>query len=433
MYKNKYRFVFLAAIFGNILEYFDYTLYTIFVLQLGQAFFPKSSEFVQVISALSLFAVGFLARPIGGIFFGYIGDKYGRKTSLVISMLGMTIPTFIIGLIPTFSQIGYLAPLALALLRLMQGLCLSGEGAGTAIFVLEHQHNLKPGLVTGLVHGSNTAGMLLAALVGIIVENYYSDIADAWRIAFLLGGILGLIGLYIRVKVAETPVFLELVKKRNILKYPLIHVIKTAKHKMLITFCVGGVTSSIVYLVKSVNVFYKTILHFNNSSALYYLFYTSCILMICMPISGAISDFYGRTKVMICSVAATVIAAVVVFFLMSSDIMWHQLLGLTGLGILAGGVSGVSYIFIISLFTPEQRFTGIAFSFNLGNAIFGGTAPTITTWLAGTIKHNYGPTLGHIAPAFYIMTTSTIFLLIMYFTYHWIKEYDNQQNFSNKH
>ncbi len=118
---------------------------------------------------------------------------------------------------------------------------------------------------------------------------------------------------------------------------------------------------------------------------------------------------------------------------MSSDIMWHQLLGLTGLGILAGGVSGVSYIFIISLFTPEQRFTGIAFSFNLGNAIFGGTAPTITTWLAGTIKHNYGPTLGHIAPAFYIMTTSTIFLLIMYFTYHWIKEYDNQQNFSNKH
>ncbi len=216
MNKNKRAFVFWSAISGNILDYYDFTLYSIFSIQLGKAFFPGNSDFTQILSSLAVFAVGFLARPIGGIFFGYIGDKHGRRISLIFSMLGMTIPTFVIGLIPTFTDIGYFAPIALILLRLMQGLCISAEGAGAAIFVLEHHHNLKPGLVTGLVHGSNTLGMLLASFIGIIIANYFSNIDYAWRFAFLLGGFMGIIGFYLRLKVSETPIFNELVKK-NIL------------------------------------------------------------------------------------------------------------------------------------------------------------------------------------------------------------------------
>src|SRR5690242_17310489 len=139
---NKPRSVFFSAISGNILEYYDFTVYSVFSSVIGRTFFPTASEFAQIVMALGIFAVGFVTRPIGGIVFGYIGDRYGRRIALIISMLGMTIPTFTIGLIPTYEQIGIYAPVTLVVMRLIQGLCISGEGAGAAIFILEHHQNL---------------------------------------------------------------------------------------------------------------------------------------------------------------------------------------------------------------------------------------------------------------------------------------------------
>ena len=128
------RFVFLSAISGNIMEYYDFTVYSVFAVALGKVFFPSSSATVEMIYSLGVFAVGFLTRPIGGIVFGYIGDRYGRRVSLIMSMLGMTITTFAMGMIPGYDTIGIMAPVLLVCLRLIQGLCISGEGAGAAIF-----------------------------------------------------------------------------------------------------------------------------------------------------------------------------------------------------------------------------------------------------------------------------------------------------------
>lgn len=413
---SKPKSVFLSAVSGNILEYYDFTVYVVFTEIIGRIFFPAESEFVQNISSLAAFAVGFVTRPIGGIFFGYIADKYGRRTSLIISMLGMTIPTFTIGLIPSYHDIGIYAPVTLVIMRLIQGLCISGEGAGAAIFILEHHQNLRPGFTAGLVHGSNIAGTLIATFIGIVIGRYYEDVEFAWRFAFLLGGFMGLVGFYLRLRVSETPIFQMLAEQKKTLKAPFIHVIKTAWRSMFLTFCAGATASSVLYLVKSyINIFYHNVMHYDSTTSLLYLSYTTFISMIAMPIFGGAADIIGKFRTITLASILILILALPTFIFMYAMQTWLQILALTTLGILGGAISGAAYIFIISLFTPEQKFSGVAFSYNLGIAVFGGTSPIISRWLVEKTGLFY-------APAFYIMTTSALFLIITYNMRNLIKQ-----------
>lgn len=417
---NRARSVFLSAISGNILEYYDFTVYIVFISEIGRAFFPSSSVLLETLLSLVGFAVGFVLRPIGGIVFGYIGDKYGRRISLIISMLGMTIPTFIIGIIPTYYQIGYAAPTILIIMRLIQGLCISGEGAGAAIFILEHYQNLRPGLTTGLVHASNIAGTLIASFIGILIEKYIGTANYGWRFAFLLGGAMGLVGFYLRLSVSETPIFRILSKKRGTLKAPFIHVIQTAWRAMLITMCAAAAASSTLYLVKTyVNVFLKNTIGCDGMTTLLYYAYTSIVAMVAMPISGLCSDLIGRTKMMIVASSIIFVLAIPTLMLMNSDIALERFLGLTLLGILGGAISGTSYIFVISLFEPEQRFSGVGFSYNLGIAIFGGTSAIFSQWLVSITAIPY-------AGAFYIMFTSFSFLLVILSTRNFLSLKENK-------
>jgi MHS family proline/betaine transporter-like MFS transporter len=405
---NKRKSIFLSAISGNILEYYDFTVYAVFSLSIGRAFFPSDSQLSQTLSSLSVFAVGFLMRPIGGIVFGYIADKYGRRVSLIISMLGMTTTTFIIGFIPTYSEIGYSAPILLVIMRLIQGLCISGEGAGAAIFILEHYQNLRPGFTAGIVHASNIAGTLLASVVGIILEQLLPGLDFAWRFAFILGGVMGIVGFYLRLRVSETPIFKILAEKKRTLKMPFTHVVRSSWSAMLITFCLGGAASSIVYIVKTyINVFQCEVLGFDKTTALMYLSYSSIIMMLSMPLSGYISDHIGRFRMIIIASSAIVLIAIPSFVLLSYVEMWKQIIALTLISMLGGFIAGTAYIFIISLFSPEERFTGVAFSYNLGIALFGGTSAVISRWLVEATGLYY-------APAFYITLTSLMFLSVIY-------------------
>ncbi|MDX1924441.1 MAG: MFS transporter [Rickettsiaceae bacterium] len=404
---NQKKFVFFSAITGNILEYYDFTVYLVFYSIIGKNFFPETSEFAQTLQSLAVFAIGFITRPIGGILFGYIGDRYGRRMSLIFSVLGMTIPTFAMGLIPTYSEIGYCAPLLLIIFRLLQGLCISGEGTGAAIFVLEHQNNLRPGFVTGLVHGSNIAGTIIASFIGILINQLFPGVKYAWRFAFILGGFMGLLGFYLRLRVSETPIFENLHEKKRTLKAPFIHVIKNSWRSMFLTFCVAGFTSSIFYMVKSyVNVFYRDIMHYDTTISLCYSTYASFVLMIGIPIAGMIVDKIGKVVVMKFAVISVIFFATPVLIGMSSDIFALRLFSLTSLSMMAAAMSGSAYIFVISLFKPEDRFSGVAFSYNLGIAVFGGTSPIISTWLVVATDLYY-------AASFYIMATAIMFLLVM--------------------
>ncbi len=404
---NQKNFVFFSAITGNILEYYDFTVYLVFYSIIGKTFFPPASEFAQTLQSLGVFAIGFITRPIGGIVFGYIGDTYGRRMSLICSVLGMTIPTFSIGLIPTYNEIGYYAPVTLVVLRLIQGLCISGEGTGAAIFVLEHQNNFRPGFTTGLVHGSNIAGTIIASMLGIIINQFFHDIEYAWRFAFILGGFMGLITFYLRLRVSETPIFQQLSEKKSILKAPFIHVLRNSWQSMFLTFCVAGFTSSIFYMVKSyVNVFYRDIMNFGTSTSLLYSTYASLVLMIGIPIAGIVVDRYGKVPVIRFAVISIIIFAIPVLMGMSSENFTIRIISLTSLAIMAASMSGSAYIFVISLFSPEERFSGVAFSYNLGIAVFGGTSPIISTWLVEYTQLYY-------AASFYIIGTGVLFMFVM--------------------
>lgn len=412
---SKRRSIFLSAISGNILEYYDFTVYAVFSLAIADAFFPGGSQYTKVLLSLSVFAVGFVTRPIGGILFGYIADKHGRRVSLIISMLGMTLPTFIIGLIPSFHEIGYFAPATLVVMRLLQGLCISGEGAGAAIFLLEHYQNLRPGFTAGIVHASNIAGTLLATLIGIVLDYFFHGLDFAWRFAFILGGIMGLIGFYLRLRVSETPIFVLLAEKKKTLKVPFIHVLKTAKVSMIVTVVLGACASSVVYLVKTyINIYHCDVLHYDGTTTKLYLAYTSIIMMIFMPISGHFADSIGRFRMIRLAAFAVFVFALPCFSLLSCEGMWQQIAALTMLAILGGSIAGTAYIFIISLFTPEQRFSGVAFSYNLGIAMCGGTSAAIARWLLEITGQYY-------APAYYIMFTSSVFLLVTYLMRHKIR------------
>lgn len=402
------RSIFFSAITGNILEYYDFTVYSVFASVIASTFFPKTSELAQILMSLGVFAIGFVTRPLGGILFGYIGDKYGRRVSLIFSMLGMTVPTFSIGLIPSYEEIGIYAPATLVLFRLIQGLCISGEGTGAAIFLLEHQNNFRPGFVTGLVHGSNIAGTIIASFLGMIVNSYFSHIEYAWRFAFILGGFMGLLGFNLRLRVSETPIFNELAEKKRTLSMPFFHVVKNSWRAMFVTFCVAGVASSIVYMVKTyVIVFYETVMHLDRVVSLAYSTYGYFILMVTMPLSGLLVDYIGKVKVMRASVIAVFVFAIPVLYSMSMEETYQQIVALTFLAGIAGTLSGAAYIFVISLFPPQERFSGVAFSYNLGIATFGGTSPIISRLLVEYTGLFF-------APAFYIMMTSSLFLLVMF-------------------
>lgn len=409
MVQNKRKSILLSAISGNVLEYYDFTVYAVFVAAIGHEFFPAGHGFSQTLSTLATFAVGFLTRPIGGIIFGYIADRYGRRVSLIISMLGMTIPTFTIGLIPGYEQIGIYAPVILVIMRLLQGMCISGEGAGAAIFILEHYQNLRPGFTAGLVHASGVGGTLLATIVGIILDQLFSDLDFAWRFAFILGGFMGIVGFYFRLRVSETPIFEMLAEKKRTLKAPFFHVIRSSWQAMLVTFALGGAASSVVYIVKTyIKIFHQEVLDFGETQSLIFVSYSAVVMIISMPLSGYISDHIGRFRMIVITSIAILIMAVPTFILLSSAETWKQILALTFIAMLGGFIAGTAYIFIISLFTPRERFTGVAFSYNSGVALFGGTSAAISIWLLKFTGIYY-------APAFYLMATTSVFLILSYF------------------
>ncbi|MDD9139812.1 MAG: MFS transporter [Candidatus Cardinium sp.] len=399
--------ILLPAILGNILEYYDFTVYSVFSSVISRAFFPEGSQQKHILWTLIIFTIGVLARPIGGIFFGFIGDRYGRRLALTMAMSGMTLSTLLMGCMPTYEDMGIYAPALLLGLRLLQGLSISGESVGTAIYILEHYRHVKPGFTAGLVNASNLVGTLLASFVGILAEQY--PIAFAWRLAFLLGGLMGLAGFFLRLKIVETPVFKQLMEQKKTLKDPFRVVVRTAWKAMFITFCVGSMASSIVYLVKSyTNVYYHTVLKLDNTIALSYLFYVSFISMLSMPLFGRLADRIGPFKTIVrASIALCLLILPTLVYMTHFISIVHQIIGLTVLGMLSGVMGGVAYFFVLSLFKPEQKFSGASFSYNLGIALFGGSTPPISHWLITQTKLQF-------APAFYIMLLAVLFLLSLY-------------------
>jgi len=398
-----------AALVGHILEFFDFTMFMVFAVTIGESFFPTESKFAQVLLSLAVFAVGFLMRPIGGLYFGHIGDRYGRKQALTFSVMAMAAFTFGIALLPDYNSIGILAPVILVLLRLGQGFCVGGEGTGAAVFLLEHLDKLKPGFVGGIVNAGLISGILLAMLTGIILKTTFGENNDAWRYAFLIGGCVGVVGVYIRMTITETPVFSMMQKKQELSKLPIKEVLNGNKNNIIFAILYSGLFGVSGYLVVGfLNLFLTTILEYDPVLSLYFAAYGALTMVFMLPMFGMISDEIGYVKTMKVTCILVLLTSVPIFQLLSSNEISNVFAGVFCLSALSAAIHAPMYPLMMKMFSPSQRYSGIAFCMNIGIAIFGGTCSIICLWLIQQTNSLF-------APAYYwsALSATTLFALMM--------------------
>ena len=397
---SHFRRTLFAGMVGNILEWYDFVVYGFLAGIIGKLFFPSGNPTVELLKSLVVFAVGFLARPVGALLFGYLGDVLGRKKSLMISIIIMAFSTTSIGLLPTYNHIGILAPTLLVLLKILQGLSVGGEYTTSVSFVVEHAPKGKRGLFGSVAILGAVVGILLGSASGALITKILSEeslYSWGWRTLFFTGVILGFIGFYVRRNIDETPKFKELEIKREVDKRPVIDLFKFAKLDFFKTFALSvfqavGFYTIFVYISQHLATFVK----FPKSVALSINTVSMIVLAILIPLFGYLSDRFGRKPFILFSTGATLIMAYPLFKLLSTGNITDAFLGQLIFAVITAGFMAVLPTTLVEIFPTKIRNTGYSLGYNLPFAIFGGTAPLIATLLVdktGDIS----------SPAYYLM------------------------------
>ncbi len=406
----------MAGFFGNVLEWYDFTVYGFFAVVIGALFFPNGDSTVSLIGAFSVFAAGYFMRPFGGIIFGHIGDKYGRKKALFLSILMMAIPTTLIGVLPTYQQIGWYAALLLTMLRLAQGLSVGGEFTGSISFLVENAPKGKKGYYGSWTTFGVMSGMLLGSLIAAIVTNIlpYTQLYDfGWRIPFLFGSVIGVTGLYLRRNMLEDNAFKNM-KERS--RRPLGDFwgnYKLTALKMILISWGFGVS---VYLIL---IFMPTYLHKFLSvpleSALSIHTIALIIMMVLIPFMGFMSDKIGRKMLMVMGMGGFVIFTYPLFMLFFKTTFIAIFVAMIFFIVLEAILQAALPALLAEMLPIKIRYTGLSVSYNISLALFGGTAPLIATWL---IKS----TGNILMPAFYLIFATFLSVITLIF----VKKYSNK-------
>ena len=392
----------VAAIAGTILEFYDITLYGFFSTHFASLFFPSAHPSTSLMLSLGAFAAGFLMRPLGGVFFGYIGDKYGRKKALVVAILLVTFPTVSIGLLPSYAQIGILAPLLLVFCRLLQGFCVGGEYSGAVVFITEQAEKKRIGFAGSLLCATAFVGAIIGSGMGALCTASFMP-SWGWRIPFLMGGVFGLAAYLSRKQIQETSQFSKLQHENQISRFPLREVFKKKKLGLLCTIALGASVQVPFYIASLYMQVLLTIqLSVPASHALLTNTGVMVLWMILLPIAGILSDRIGAIKLMSLSALAVMLSAYPLFLLLEVSLSLKTVLCVQGILTLAGvGLMGGLPGFIPQLFSVGERVSGTAVGLSLGQALISGVTPLVATALVtwtGDFK----------APAFYLMFTSLV-------------------------
>ncbi|WP_111895305.1 MFS transporter [Acinetobacter sp. MB5] len=374
-----------ASFIGNFVEWFDYAAYGFLATVIALVFFPSSDPVIALMSTYAIFALSFIVRPFGGIFWGYIGDKHGRKYALSWSIMIMTLATMCIALLPNYASIGLFAPLLLLLLRMIQGFSASGEYAGASNFLAEYAPENKKGLYTSLVPASTAAGLLLGSLMSAAMFAWMSESflhEYGWRIPFLLAAPLGLIGRFIRLKLEDTPEYVAHQKTSHKETFPIKALFTEYRQPLFRAFAIASLNATAFYLIFSYMPNYlSTELGVNKtesfiSSAISLAFYIGIVFLM-----GKYSDRLGRNKMLAMACVGFVILTFPLFYLLSGTsfigMIMIQLIFCSLLAMNDGSLPA----YLTELFPVHVRYTGFAFSFNTANALLGGTIPLLATWL----------------------------------------------------
>lgn len=408
--------VLFSSMVGNALEWYDFILFIQFARFIGNFFFPLDDPYAGKLAVFGVFAVGFFMRPAGGVLFGYIGDKFGRKAALVFSILLMSIPTALIGFLPTYASIGIWSPILLTLIRLMQGLALGGGFSGCMTFLVEHAPKEHRGILGSASMFSLGAGVLLGIMVTYICiygMGHTEFESWGWRVPFAISLIIGSVAFYIKAYVNESPVYEEAKKHGKLSSQPVREMIKYHLPSLW-----KGVA---MYLTVTVP-FYTFTGFFSNFIQEKYDFklheaitingIAIIFFMIAMPFSGKLSDMFGRKKVLLASAFAIACLAYPCMYLINTGNLTNCLIGEILFGIALGCYMAPVPAALVEMFPTSIRFSGLALSYNISAAIFGGTVPYI---YQNAIKM----TGSNFFPAYYII----FFVAITFFSLY---DYNDQ-------
>lgn len=421
------RKVIVSGMIANGLEWYDYALFGLLAPIISVIFFPEGDKTTALIATYGIFAAGFIMRPVGAVLFGYLGDKYGRKASLVISIMLMAVPTACIGLLPTYAQIGVGAPILLTIIRLLQGLSLGGAFSGSIAFVVEHAPERHRGLAGSTSMMSMTLGILGASAVLTVLSNLLAPQQFeqwGWRIPFFVGILAGVVGFYIRDHVSESPKYLEAKAAGTLSKTPLKDVLK--HYRGALAQSVGIyllVTVPFYILVVFMITFMNTMLHHPRSDALLANTIVMFVLLVCGPFSAWLSDKIGRKKLLMVDAVLFLVLIGPIFHMLCQPDFTSALIAQIGFAVLVGFYIGPVPTLLVEIFPTNVRYTGMALSYNIAAAIFGGTAPLVATWLIKQTQEI--PSLGEFVllcmgntntiVAFYIMLCAVLALVALYF------------------
>jgi len=402
----------LACLAGTLLEWYDFSLFAALAPILSDLFFPLKNHTASLLATFMTFAAGFLARPIGAFYFGNRGDKSGRKSSLWITVILMTIATVSIGLLPTYTQAGIAAPLLLVILRLLQGLAVSGEHSGAITFLSEIAEPHKKGFMTSFVIMGAAGGMLFGSLISLAVSHFLSHadlLAWGWRLPFISSVVLGGVGLYIRAKLAESPAFITLLQKKGTKLFPLLDLLKHNFSSVLKTI---GIFFSNIIIFYIIFVYMPTGLTAAKkiplNSMLMINSFSLIVMMFFIPLFGNLSDKVGKRPILSIGAIGIIILTYPLFSLYQHASIISILLAQMSFALLTACYGGTIPAVVSNLFPTELRYSGVAVGVNLTASLFGGTAPMVATYLAH-VGHHYSLICS------YIILSTIISLVVTHF------------------
>ncbi|MCP3940713.1 MAG: MHS family MFS transporter [Desulfobacteraceae bacterium] len=375
----------LGGSVGNALEWYDFAVYGYFAPIIGANFFPSEDKLASLISAFSVFAVGYLIRPLGGIFFGVIGDRLGRKKALQISVMVMAIFTTLLGVLPTHAQIGVTASFLLIVIRLVQGFSVGGEFIGSISYITEVAPANKRGFFGSWATFSTIGGVMLGSGIAALLHNVLSEAAlhsYGWRIPFLLGILLGIFGLWLRTGIEESPEFMQIKARGGVKKNPLMEVFKHHPKAILHIMCLVMLFGSGFYLLF---VWWPTYLSKIVHPPIPHAFGINTISMLIMmaliPLAGMLGDRIGLKKLLVWALGGFIVLTWPLFYWVDQATFMGALAVQLIFAAMMATVQGIVPALMSYMFPAKTRFTGLGIGYNLSLALFGGTAPLICTWL----------------------------------------------------
>ena len=400
-----------ASLVGNLFEWYDFALFGYFAPVIGKLFFPSENKSVELIAAFGAFAAGYLIRPLGGMIFGHIGDRMGRKKAMVLSILLMAIPTALIGILPTYAEIGIWAPILLMAIRMLQGVSMGGNYGGSITFTTEHSDPARRGLIGSFAITSCLVGIMAGSGAAALSSNFFSDaelMAWGWRVPFLFGILICFVGFYIRRNVPESPEYI-IAKEAGELKANPVKEVFATHGRTLVKVVMAVMLHDLSFYILLVYMATHLSTRLGLSQGMALTINTISLLVVCVftIISAWLSDKIGRKAVLGGAAFLFAIGTIPLLGIVNTShdpmvILAAQML----LAIAVGGYFGPLPALMVESYPTAVRFSAVTITTNISGPLFGGTAPMVVTYLIERTGSN-------MIPAYYLTIGAVVALIVL--------------------